>query len=424
MQYHFPIPSPRARAGAVASARPLPALHMGLFALVLALAAMLAGCKDESAAPKAMPAPLVVVQQVQPRDLPLTYEYVGQTAGSREVEVRARVGGILMRRAYTEGRPVKKGDLMFEIDPEPFKADLEQALGQQAQAEARLQSAQSNRDRVLPLYRENAVSQKDRDDAVAEFDSARAALEEARARVKTARINLGYTRVEAPISGMTSKETRSEGSLVTTTAEGSLLTTISKVDPVYVNFSAPSVDLFRLRRMREEGRITLPKKGYDVIVRLIDGSIYKRTGTVNFIDPQVDPLTGTIRVRAEFPNPEAEVLPGQFVRVVMSGAIYNNALAIPQRAVLQTQQGPMVWVIGEGDIAQPRPVEISLPIDNQYIVEKGLTPGERIVVEGLLKVRPGQPVTIGQPREVQSGQSGQNGQAPAGNATKAANQGS
>ncbi|MEG6506007.1 efflux RND transporter periplasmic adaptor subunit [Nitratidesulfovibrio sp. 1201_IL3209] len=424
MQHRFPIPSPRPRAAAAAMARPLPALHMGLFALVLALAAVLTGCKDESAAPKAAPAPLVVVQQVQPRDLPLTYEYVGQTAGSREVEVRARVGGILLRRAYAEGRPVKKGDLMFEIDPEPFKADLDQALGQQAQAEARLQSAQSNRDRVLPLYRENAVSQKDRDDAVAEFDSARAALEEARARVKTARINLGYTRVEAPISGMTSKETRSEGSLVTTTADGSLLTTISKVDPVYVNYSAPSVDLFRLRRMREEGKITLPQKGYDVTVRLIDGSTYKRTGTVNFIDPLVDPLTGTIRVRAEFPNPEAEVLPGQFVRVIMTGAVYNNALAIPQRAVLQTQQGPMVWVIGEGDVAQPRPVEIGLPIGNEYIVEKGLAAGERYVVEGLLKVRPGQPVTIGQPREAQPGQNGQSGQSPAGNATKAANQGS
>lgn len=419
MPHDFSLASLRARAGRFSQVLTLSAL-MALTGLT-GLSAMLVGCKDDSAAPKAMPAPLVVVQQVQPRDLPLTYEYVGQTAGSREVEVRARVGGILMRRAYTEGRPVKKGDLMFEIDPEPFKADLDQALGQQAQAEARLQSAQSNRDRVLPLYRENAVSQKDRDDAVAEFDSAKAALEEARARVKTARINLGYTRVEAPISGMTSKETRSEGSLVTTTADGSLLTTISKVDPVYVNFSAPSVDLFRLRRMREEGRITLPKKGYDVVVRLIDGSTYKRTGTVNFIDPLVDPLTGTIRVRAEFPNPEAEVLPGQFVRVVMSGAVYNNALAIPQRAVLQTQQGPMVWVIGEGDVAQPRPVEISLPIGNEYIVEKGLAAGERYVVEGLLKVRPGQPVTIGQPREAQEGQSGQPGQAPSGNATKAAN---
>lgn len=416
MHHRFSLPLPRARLNAAACALPFP--HRGVFALVLTLAVLLAGCTNESAAPGAMPAPLVVVGQAQPRDLPLAYEYVGQTAGSREVEVRARVGGILLRRAYVEGRPVKKGDLMFEIDPEPFKAELDQARSQQAQAEARLHSAQSNRERVLPLYRENAVSQKDRDDAVAEADAAMAASEEARARVKSARINLGYTRVEAPISGMTSKETRSEGSLVSPTAEGSLLTTISRVDPVHVNFSVPSVDLFRLRRMREEGRITLPAKGYDVTVRLIDGSTYKRTGSVNFIDPLVDPLTGTIRVRAEFPNPDAEVLPGQFARVVMTGAVYTNALAIPQRAVLQTQQGPMVWVIGQGDIAEPRPVEIGLPVGSDYIVEKGLAPGERYVVEGLLKVRPGQPVTIGQPRDAHSGQ------AAAEHAAGAANHGS
>jgi membrane fusion protein (multidrug efflux system) len=321
--------------------------------------------------------------------------FMGQTAGSREVEVRARVGGILLRRNYEEGGRVRQNDLMFEIDPAPYQAALDQAKGALGQAEAKLAQAQRDYARMDQLFKNDVVAKKDRDDAQTTLESAQAAVNETKGKVREAELNLEWTKVTAPISGLTSKETRSEGSLITTTSEGSLLTTINRVDPLYVNFSLAGPEMLRLRRLRAEGKVILAS-GNDFVVRLTqpDGGDYPLPGRINFTDTQVNSATGVVKIRAEFPNPDLEVLPGQFVRVHLEGARYKDALAVPQDAVLSTQQGAMVWTIDDKDQIAPRPVLLGDAVGNQYLIEGGLAPGERIVIEGVVKVRPGLTVKV------------------------------
>jgi len=378
----------------VLSCRPLAVLFLGLAVLAW-------GCGNDSSGQtpggQAPPPAEVVVQTVSPADIPLTLEYMGQVAGSREVEVRARVGGILLRRTYTEGAKVRQGEVMFVIDPEPFKAALEQAQGALGQSEARLQKARRDLDRMTKLIKDGMVSRKDSDDAQTEYESAGADVRAAQAKVKEARINLGYTKVEAPVTGMTSKETRSEGSLVTQTADGSLLTTITRVDPVYVNFSIPGSESTRFRKARAEGRIAFEQgDSFTVSLLLPDATEYKHPGHINFMDSQVDGPTGVVKARAEVPNPDGEILPGQFVRAQLKGAVLKKAMVIPQRAVLRTQQGTIVWVVDAAGVVAPRPVTLGETLGNDYLVEQGLQPGERVIVEGVIKVRPGATV---RPRE-------------------------
>ena len=369
-----------------------------LFGLALVLCAGLSGCASDSSGQEttqAPPPPEVVAHTAKRADIPLDMAFMGQTAGSREVEVRARVGGILLRRNYEEGGRVRQGDLMFEIDPAPYQAALEQAKGTLGQAEATLDQAKRDAARMETLYKGDVVAKKDFDDAKTTFASATAAVETARGKVREASLNLEWTKVTAPISGLTSKETRSEGSLVTTTSEGSLLTKISRVDPLYVNFSMSGPEMLRLRKQLSEGKVVIASGG-DYVVRLTlpDGSDYDTPGRINFTDTQVDATTGVVKVRAEFPNSKDSVLPGQFVRVHLTGANYKDVLAVPQGAVLNTQQGAMVWVLDTQNKIAPRPVVIGEAVGNSFLVEKGLSDGERIVAEGVIKVRPGMLVRV------------------------------
>lgn len=367
--------------------------------LPLALAAALSGCATESSgqetAAGAPPPPEIVAHVVARTDMPIEMAYMGQTAGSREVEVRARVGGILLRRNYEEGSRVRQGDLMFEIDPAPYQAALEQAKGALGQAEATLSQAKRDAERMQTLYKGDVVAKKDFDDSKTTLESTTAAVETARGKVREASLNLEWTKVTAPISGMTSKETRSEGSLVTTTSDGSLLTTISRVDPVYVNFSMSGPEMMKIRKQRAEGKVVIAG-GNDFAVRLTlpDGSDYPATGHINFTDTQVDAATGVVKVRAEFANPDGLVLPGQFVRVRLEGARYKDVLSVPQGAVLNTQQGAMVWTVDDKNQIAPRPVVLGETVGNAYLIEKGLEPGERVVAEGVIKVRPGMTVSV------------------------------
>ena len=371
----------------------------GLAVAVSLTLLLLTGCGSDSTAQEpsggAMPPPEVAAVTVTRGDMPLAMEYMGQTAGSREVEVRARVGGILLRRTYAEGTPVKKGDLLFEIDPVPFQATLEQAQGRLAQAEAKLAQAKRDLARMEQLFKGDVISQKDRDDALTAFETATAEVTSAKAAVREAGINLGYTKVEAPISGLTSKEARSEGSLVVASSESSLLTTISRVDPIYANFSMPGPETMLLRGLREKGQIGFAN-GADFQVSLIqaDGAPFGHEGRINFTDTQVDQTTGVVKFRAEFPNPENTIMPGQFVRVRLNGAFLKDAMTVPQGAVLITQQGTMVWVVDAAGVVSPRPVTLGRTEGNNYLVEKGLAPGERVVTEGIIKVRPGMTVTV------------------------------
>ncbi|WP_043645693.1 efflux RND transporter periplasmic adaptor subunit [Fundidesulfovibrio putealis] len=379
----------------------------GLLLPLVALLSLLgaAGCgKDSSGQTPGAGAPPpseVVVKTLVSADIPLDLEYVGQVSGSREVQVRARVGGILLRRAYEEGAKVRQGDLLFEIDPEPLKAALEQAKGALGQSEARLASAKRNLDRMKKLRQADVISQKDIDDAQTEYESATADVRAAQGKVREAGINLSYTRVEAPITGITSKETKSEGSLIGNTADSSLLTTINRIDPVYVNFSIPGAESMKFRKDRAEGRIVFPKGGdFEVRLLLSDGTEYPHSGHINFMDTQVDAQTGVVKARAELPNPSGDILPGQFVRARLLGAVLKQSMTVPQGAVLRTQQGPMVWVVNAQDTVEPRPVTLGVTLGNNYLLESGVNSGERVIVEGVIKVRPGAPVRprdIGQP---------------------------
>jgi membrane fusion protein (multidrug efflux system) len=406
-------------------------LAFGLAALALL---SLGGC-DRQGQPGGFqgfpPAPVTLIE-VAPATVPLELEYVGQTAGSKEAEVRARVTGILERRAYQEGARVKAGQTMFVIDPKPYAAAVQAAEAELARAKAQLAQARRDRERLEPLLHgdiEGAISRREYDDAVSAEEMAAANVQLAEANRTTARLNLSYTTVAAPVSGFASREQKSEGSLVSPGAD-SLLTTISQVDPIWVNFSISENERLGLDRAVREGKLVLPDRpdgGYEVSVRLADGSVYPRKGRLAFIDARVNPGTGSYDARAVFPNEEVGLRPGQFVRVMLAGARRPNAIVVPQAAVMDGPQGKFVYVAGKSedgkDIALPRAVTVSdwvvLGGANQWMVESGLQRGDRVVVDGMAKLQPiptGAPIVPGGPPAPPGAAGG--GAAPGGAAAK------
>ena len=339
----------------------------------------------------AMPAPEVTVVTVEPKSIPLTFEYVGQTAGSREVEVRARVTGILLKRNFEEGMPVKQGQSLFTIDPAQYEAAAARAEADVGAAEARLEQARRNAARLKPLYAEKAVSQKDYDDAVSGEQIGAADLKAARARLAEARLNLGYTKVEAPVSGVTGRALRSEGSLVS--GPDVLLTTVVQVNPIWANFGIPDNEQQRLTKDAQAGTLRLPRH-FEVELRLADGTVHPHAGKLDFSDVRISAATGTRETRAEVPNPQGALRPGQFVRVVLKGASIPNAVTVPQRAVLEGPQGKFVYVVDDKGTAQPRPVQAGQWRGDQWVITSGLKGGERVIVDGVMKLGPGAPVKI------------------------------
>jgi membrane fusion protein (multidrug efflux system) len=365
-----------------------------LLALVVGACGQSNGSEKKGGHPgMGMPPPEVSVETVTPRTLPLTFEYVGQTAGSREVEVRARVSGILLKRNFVEGAPVKEGQSLYTVDPAPFEAALARADADVVAAQARYEQAKRNAARLVPLYAEKAVSQKEHDDAVSGEEIGAADLKAARARLLEAKLNLSYTKVEAPVSGVASRSIRSEGTLV----EGpqTLLTSVIQTDPIWVNFGIPDNEQAELTKEVQAGRVALPKNGqFEVALKRADGAIYERTGKLNFSDVRVSTATGTREARAELPNPKRELQPGEFVRVILRGATRPNALTVPQRAVLEGPQGKFVYIVDENGTAQPRPIEVGDWAGDAWVINKGVQPGDRVITEGLMRLGPGAPVRI------------------------------
>jgi len=360
------------------------------------ISALLSGCGTaESETPKGMPTPEVSVVVVEPRDLPAAFEYVGQIDGVREVEVRPRISGILEHWNYKEGAPVKAGESLFTIDPEPFRAALAKADADLASAEAVLSRTKRDTARLKPLWEAKAVSQKSYDDAVSSEQVAAANVEAAQAAVTQARLNLSYTRVEAPISGITSRALKSEGSLVE--AQKTLLTTISQIDPIHVIFSFTDTEYLGFTRAMSEGRLRLPKDGrFDVRLKLSDGNEYALSGQVDFTDVRVNSNTGTIEARAVIPNPQHLLRPGQFVRVQLSGAVRPGAIAIPQRAVLEGPNSKIVMTVNPQGMVEPRPVQVGEWSGDEWVITGGLNPGDKVIIDGVVKARPGSPVKIAQ----------------------------
>ncbi|HEX9672270.1 MAG TPA: efflux RND transporter periplasmic adaptor subunit [Burkholderiales bacterium] len=361
-------------------------------ALPLALALLAAGCQP-AGGPPPFPPPVVSVMTVETRDVPVAYEYVAQTAGYREVEVRARVNGILLKRNYAEGAVVKKGDSLYTIDPEPFRVAYARTEADLAVAEARLARARREAARLRPVLESKAISQKELDDAVSSEQIAEAEVKSVRARLNEARLNLEYTRVESPITGTTSRSVASEGTLVS--GPGVLLTTVTQTNPMYVIFGIPDRERLAMRRDVESGRLKIPDGGrFQVTVKLADGSLYATPGVLNFADVRVNAQTGTSEARAEIANPGGLLRPGEFARVVLAGAVRPGAIVIPQRAVLESPKGKFAYIVNAESKAEPRPLDVGDWTRDGWVINAGLKSGDRVIVDGVLKIGPGAPVKI------------------------------
>jgi membrane fusion protein (multidrug efflux system) len=357
-----------------------------------ALALLLAGCgrgRTDAAAPPnpnaaALPA---AVLEVVPQRVPIAVEAVGQIEGSKEVEVRARVSGILLKRLYNEGDLVRAGAPMFKIDPAPFEIALAQVRAQMAQEQARNEQSKRESGRLKQLAAEKAISQKEYDDATSNLKLSGATLQAAEANVQQAELNLSYTNVTAPVSGVSGRAARSEGSLITAGAD-SLLTTISQVDPIWVRFSLSESDLAKLPQRRLV-------RGAQVEVSLIlaDGTRYPGKGRLNFAATQIDTRLGTQQLRAEFDNAKGQLLPGQFVRAQLVAGQRDNVFLVPQTAVMEAEAGYMLFVMDKEGKAALRPVQLGDWIGSDWVVLGGLAAGDRVIVDNLLKLRPGVPVS-------------------------------
>lgn len=358
------------------------------------VAAALAACGGDGGG-WSMPPPPVAVMTATAVDVPMTFSYAGRVSDSQQVEVRARVTGILQQRAYTEGSHVKRGDLLFVIDPAPLRAEAGAASAQLEQARVAAEQAEREAARAEEVFAKGVISVRERDLAVSQRDQAKAALARAQADADRRGIDLGYTRVTAPVSGITSIETRPEGSYVSPAPEESLLTTITRIDPVTVDFSVSESDNLKLRTLTAAGRLVGPKRGEGRAKLGLHGSeIYPLEGKVEYLDIVLDPQTGTLLGRAQFANPQLELLPGQFVRVILDGYTLKGAIVVPEKSVLQGPQGAFVYVVDKDGKAEARTVTLGLPVNGGRVIDAGINAGDRVILDNLMKVQPGAAVEV------------------------------
>lgn len=352
--------------------------------LVVALAA----CRK--AAPAGPPPPEVTVLTIQQQVVPAKFEWVAQAAASKSVEVRAQVSGVIVARPYVEGTDVKKGTVLFRIDPRTYEANYESAKARLAQGQATLANDHRNLARLEPLLAERAVAQKDVDDARTAVEEAQAAVLDAEAAVRSAKKNYDDSFVRAQIDGRAGRALMELGALASGPTD--LLTTVEQVDPIYVLFSPSDQQVLTWRRDIATKRLIIPPGVLDVQATFSDGSVFGHKGKLNFVDLALQPSTGALQLRAEFRNPEHTLLPGQFVRAQVLGAKRPGAILVPQRAVQQGLNGAFVYVLEPGDKVVARDVAASDWSGSQWLIESGLRPGDRVIVDGAQKVNPGQPV--------------------------------
>jgi len=360
-------------------------------ATFVALTAVLAACDDKSAAaPTAPPPPEVSVVTVQPQRMAVSTELPGRTAAFRVAEVRPQVSGIIQKRLFVEGGEVKAGQQLYQIDPAPYAAALQSARAELNKAEATARAARTKAGRYSELVNRDVVSRQSFEDVVAANEQAAAQVGIAKAAVESARINLDYTKVLSPIAGRIGGSVVTEGALVTA-GQAASLATVTQLDPIYVDVTQSSADLMRLRRDIAEGKL----HGADdtqapVSLKLDGGQIYSEPGKLQFSEVTVDPSTGSVRLRAVFPNPRNELLPGLFVRATIDQAVKDDALLVPQQALTRRPDGSaLVWVVdGESKVA-PRPVTAPQALGDKWLITAGLQPGEQVVVQGLQKIKPG-----------------------------------
>ncbi|NGX17410.1 efflux RND transporter periplasmic adaptor subunit [Wenzhouxiangella sp. XN24] len=335
----------------------------------------------------------VAVQQLQPRTIDVLTSRVAQTESSRQVEVVARVSGFLERIVYREGRMVREGEVLFEMDKKPFEADLEIAQGELQASMARLATAKANLDRTKPLAAADALSQSDLDRAIGDYKGAEAAVFSARASIKRAELNLGYATIRSPVTGMAGEAVQREGAFLNAQAQSANLAYVAQVDPIWVNFSVSQNEATRRDERIRAGRyVAPPEDRYVVEIVLSDGRVFPHTGELDFADPSYDRRTGTFTVRAAVPNPDLVLRPGMFVTAILKGATRPDAVVVPQRAVIKSPDGHIVWLVNAQGVAEPRPVVAGDWLGDDWIIEQGLQGDEVIIVDGVQRLAPGAPV--------------------------------
>lgn len=367
-------------------------VFLGRGVVPVAALALLAAC-GKAPAP-VPPPPEVVVDTVAVRDLPLRLRYPARVAGSRVAEVRARVGGLLVERAYREGEAVRAGQVLFRIEPDSYRAVYQRAAADVAVQRAALAEASANYERSKALVSDGAVSRREFDEAEATWSRAQASLAAAEAAQKIASLDLGYTEVRAPVSGIASKESVTVGNMVKGGGDsgGDLLTTIVQADPAYVEFSIAEPEFLRIRALADDGVVN--GRPGSRPVRIVGGALCETTGHLDFADTFVNVETGTVRARAVVPNRGGCLLSGQSVAVELGGLVIPRSIAVPKSAVLFGQGGSSVWVVGADGKAVPRPIRLGPSWEDSWLVESGLAAGDRVIVEGVVKVRPGAPVVV------------------------------
>ncbi|WP_300683784.1 efflux RND transporter periplasmic adaptor subunit [uncultured Bilophila sp.] len=357
----------------------------------------LMGCKDENTAagPSAPPAVEVAVDVVTPQKVLYTTELAGRTSAFQIAEVRPQVSGIIQKRLFTEGTDVKAGDTLYQIDPATYKADLDSAKANLARAEANVAPARLKMQRFKDLVNISAVSKQEYEDAEAAYKQALADVGVNKAAVENARIRLDYTKVTSPISGRTGRSLVTPGALVTAN-QGNPLTTVQQLDPVYVDVTQSSTEVLRLKRALESGTLQRADEGHAAVRLLLeDGSEYAHSGTLQFTDVSVDESTGMVTLRAIFPNPEHDLMPGMYVRAILKEGVDEQAILLPQRALVRDAKGnATAYVVNAESKVEVRPLKVGRTQGNSWVVLDGLKAGDKVIVEGIQKIRPGAAVRI------------------------------
>lgn len=360
--------------------------------IAAATALVLPACRGEKKAAAPL-LPRVSVVTINLQDVPFTAEYVAQTQSSHLVNIQARVSGFLDRRMYTEGALVKEGQVLFQMDAKPFQVQLDQAKAALVKQEAALETARLNLERTKPLTEQNALSQRDLDDATGQYHSAAAAVEQSRAQVESAKLNLSYTTIASPVTGVSSSALQTDGTYIS--PQNSLLTTVAVLSPIWVNFSLSENEMQKYRNALRRGLLRAPKdEKYEVEVILSDGSLFPHTGRITFAEPSYNMQTGTFLIRASVNNPDGILRPNQFVRVRVKGAVMPKSVLVPQRAVQQGSKGHFVWVVDKEGKAEQRPVKVGQWHGDDWFILEGLRAGEHVVVDGGLTLHPGVPVSV------------------------------
>ena len=361
-------------------------------AAVMICAICLGGCEEKKKIAQTHAAPVTTVT-VRAKDIPADLSYVAKAESSRKVEIYSRVTGFLEKRQYTEGGMVKEGDVLFTMDSKPFEVQLKQAEASLESSKAAHQVAKQNLNRIRPLAKMKALSQTDLDNAVAQFNTTAASVSSAQAQVESAKLNLSYCTITSPVTGLAGSALQTDGTYVN--MSNSHLTTVYTMSPMWIVFSMSENEYQKLTKEVHEGRLALPEDlRFTTQIEIAGGQILPQEGLITFRSPNFNPSTGTFEIRASIDNPDAVLKPQQYVRAILKGAYYKNALAVPQEAVMQGSQSHYVWVVTKDNKAEYRPVAVGEWVGKDWVITSGLRDGDRVVTSGMLMLCNEAPVTV------------------------------